>query len=134
MGVKDNPQTVSINKCYFWIVSVTNEPSHLDSHVNCGPGNPQPSPASLPGKFPGQRSLVGYRSWGHKELGTTKAPSVHMKCGGFSPGIFIRFTTQIHRYLKKKKLLSHHTNVIYNNRHLRNHLSSCQLQGTLKIN
>ena len=42
------------------------------------------------------------------QRGTTKAPSMHMKCGGFSPGIFIRFTTQIHRYLKKKKLLSHH--------------------------
>ena len=25
----------------------------------------------LPGKFHGQRSLVGYRAWGHKELDTT---------------------------------------------------------------
>ena len=28
----------------------------------------QPTPASLPGKFHGQRSLVGYSPWGHKEL------------------------------------------------------------------
>ena len=27
----------------------------------------QPTPAFLPGESPGQRSLVGYSSWGHKE-------------------------------------------------------------------
>ena len=27
----------------------------------------------LPGKFHGQRSLVGYSSWGREELGTTEA-------------------------------------------------------------
>ena len=27
----------------------------------------QPAPVFLPEKFHGQRSLVGYRSWGHKE-------------------------------------------------------------------
>ena len=30
------------------------------------------TPVLLPGKFHGQRSLVGYSQWGHKELGTTK--------------------------------------------------------------
>jgi len=28
----------------------------------------QPTPAFLPGKFHGQRSLVCYSPWGHKEL------------------------------------------------------------------
>ena len=32
----------------------------------------QPTPVCLPGKFHGQRSLVGYSPWGRKELGTTE--------------------------------------------------------------
>jgi len=32
----------------------------------------QPTPVFLPGKFHGQKSLVGYKPWGHKELGTTE--------------------------------------------------------------
>ena len=32
----------------------------------------QPTPVLLPGKCHGQRSLVGYRPWGHKELDTTE--------------------------------------------------------------
>ena len=31
----------------------------------------QPTPVSLPGESGGQRSLVGYRPWGHKESDTT---------------------------------------------------------------
>ena len=31
----------------------------------------QPTPVFLPGKFHGQRSLAGYRPWGHKESDTT---------------------------------------------------------------
>ena len=31
-----------------------------------------PIPVFLPGEFHGQRSLVGYHSWGHKELDTTE--------------------------------------------------------------
>ena len=31
-----------------------------------------PSSVFLPGKFHGQRSLVGYSPWGHKELDTTE--------------------------------------------------------------
>ena len=30
-----------------------------------------PTPVFLPGEFHGQRSLVGYSPWGHKELDTT---------------------------------------------------------------
>ena len=33
----------------------------------------QPTPVFLPGESHGQRSLVGYSSWGHKELDTTEA-------------------------------------------------------------
>ena len=36
----------------------------------------QPTPVFLPGEPEGQRSLAGYSSWGHKELGTTKGLSL----------------------------------------------------------
>ena len=32
----------------------------------------QPTPVFLPGEFHGQRSLVGYSPWGHRELNVTK--------------------------------------------------------------
>ena len=32
----------------------------------------QPTPVFLPGESHGQRSLVGYRPWGHKESDTTE--------------------------------------------------------------
>ena len=32
----------------------------------------QPTPVFLPGEFQGQRSLVGYSPWGHKESDTTE--------------------------------------------------------------
>ena len=38
----------------------------------------QPTPVSLPGKFHGQSSLVGYSPWGHKELDMTEATE-HMQ-------------------------------------------------------
>ena len=31
-----------------------------------------PTPVFLPGKFHGQRSLVGYSPWGHKKSDTTE--------------------------------------------------------------
>ena len=34
-------------------------------------GEWQPTPVFLPGKFHGQRSLVDYSAWGHKESDTT---------------------------------------------------------------
>ena len=33
----------------------------------------------LPGESPGQRSLVGYSPWGHKESDTTERLSVHAR-------------------------------------------------------
>ena len=41
-----------------------------------------PTPVFLPGKFHGQRSLVGYSPWGHKELGTIEHSTalLHWSC------------------------------------------------------
>ena len=39
-----------------------------------------PTPVFLPRDFQGQRSLVGYSPWGHKELNTT----VQLTCSLFS--------------------------------------------------
>ena len=36
-----------------------------------------PTPVFLPGEFHGQRNLVGYSPWGHKELDTTEWLSFH---------------------------------------------------------
>ena len=36
----------------------------------------QPTPVFLPGEFHGQRSLVGYNSWGHRESDTTERLSI----------------------------------------------------------
>ena len=38
----------------------------------------QPTRVFLPGEFPGQRSLVGYSSWGHKESGMADRLSRHL--------------------------------------------------------
>jgi len=35
-------------------------------------GKRQPTPVFLPGESHGQRSLVGYSPWGHKESGATQ--------------------------------------------------------------
>ena len=37
----------------------------------------QPTPVFLPGKSHGQRSLVGYSPWGHKELDVTEYVSTN---------------------------------------------------------
>ena len=37
----------------------------------------QPAPEFWPGKFHGQKSLVGYSPWGHKESAMTGELSVH---------------------------------------------------------
>ena len=37
----------------------------------------QPTPIFLPGKFHGQRSLMGYSQWGPKELGKTEHAHKH---------------------------------------------------------
>ena len=40
-----------------------------------GGRNSKPTPVLLPGKSHGQRSLVGYRPWGHKEWDTAQRRS-----------------------------------------------------------
>ena len=40
----------------------------------------QPTPVFLPGKSHGQRSLVGYSPWGHKELDTTEQTRTMIAC------------------------------------------------------
>ena len=40
----------------------------------------QPTPVFLPGKSHGQRSLVGYSPWGHKESDTTERLHFHFHC------------------------------------------------------
>ena len=40
-------------------------------------GKWKPTPVFLPGKFHGQRSLVGYSPWGHNESDTTEHTRVH---------------------------------------------------------
>ena len=42
-----------------------------------GVGNDNPLQYFLPGKFHGQRSLVGYSPWGHKESDTTEQLNIH---------------------------------------------------------
>jgi len=37
------------------------------------------TPVFLPGKFHGQRNLVGYSPWGCKEMGMTKHSSISTK-------------------------------------------------------
>ena len=41
----------------------------------------QPTPVFLPEKFHGQRSLVGYSPWGHRELDTTELVSTYTHTG-----------------------------------------------------
>ena len=40
----------------------------------------QPTPVFLPGESHGQRSLVGYSPWGHKESDATQWPSLQFCC------------------------------------------------------
>ena len=49
----------------------------------------QPTPAFLPGEFHGQRSLVGYSPWSHKESDITEA--TQQACAGLFTGIRMIF-------------------------------------------
>ena len=63
-------------------LAVKNPPAHVGDRRNAGSisglgrspveGNDQPTTVFLPGKFQGQRILVGYSPWGHKESETTE--------------------------------------------------------------
>ena len=50
---------------------------HILTHI-CQRRQWHPTPVLLPGKFHGWGSLVGYSSWGHKELDTTE--QLHFLC------------------------------------------------------
>jgi len=50
----------------------------------------QPTPVFLPGESHGQRSLVGYGPWGHKELDTTERLHFHLRDHQHLPGVRIR--------------------------------------------
>ena len=58
----------------------------------------KPIPVFLPGESYGQRSLVGYSPWGHRELATTKEFSMHTYANTNSFMVTTAFTLF---YLKK---------------------------------
>ena len=58
----------------------------------------QPTPVSLPGESHGQRSLAGYRPWGHTELNMTKATQYTQP-----------FAVMVQRQWWKKPLASQYT-------------------------
>ena len=51
-----------------------------------GIGNGNPTPLFLPRKFHGQRNLVGYRPYGHKESDTTEQMQVHAHTRTYTHG------------------------------------------------
>ena len=59
----------------------------------------QPPPVFLPGESYGQRSLVGYSTWGYKELDTTEQ---------LAPFFFPYFQTQMHHIEKFMKMKNKH--------------------------
>ena len=73
----------------------------------------QPTPIFLPGESHGQRSLVGYSPWGHKELDTTERLSTHAYtsqsesagCTGFSK-IKIELLTSLKRWFFKVLIIT----------------------------
>ena len=79
-----------------WKIPWTEEPGGLRSMGSLGVGHDwatslslfafmhwrrkwQPTPVFLPGEFHGQRNLVGYSPWDHKELDITEWLSTHLK-------------------------------------------------------
>ena len=60
------------------LLLVKNPPVKQETHIPSPEGGNhwrikwQPTPVFLPGESHGQRSLVGYSPWGHKELDTTR--------------------------------------------------------------
>ena len=60
----------------------------------------QPTAASLPGKFHGQRSLADYSSWGHKESNMTK----HTHNPNLNPSML--FLVEIDRLILKYKRIA----------------------------
>ena len=55
----------------------TNEHTY---EIETGEGNGKSTRVFLPGKFHGQRNLVGYSSWGLKESDMTEHTHTHTQC------------------------------------------------------
>ena len=53
-----------------------------------GERNGNPTPVVLSGKSHGQRSLVGYSPWGHKELDMTELLSIHAEKTKYATPLF----------------------------------------------
>ena len=72
----------------------------------------QPTPVFLPGESHGQRNLVGYSPWGHKESGTTHRLTLSLHC------TFLRICLNLSSYnfstfcFLFKNPLSSHENVL----------------------
>ena len=67
----------------------------------------QPTPVLLPGKFHGQRTLVGYSPWGHKESDTTER--LHFTLGQKADGIHREGQTvaQLSQSIKPERSRNH---------------------------
>ena len=69
----------SLLLCYFLLLSLTSECCRVpEAGKTPWRKKWQPTPVSLPGKFPGQRSLVGYSPGGRKESTTTEHAHTHI--------------------------------------------------------
>ena len=73
----------------------------------------QPAPILLPGKFHGQRSLVGYSPWGHKESDmiehTYQTYCIYMYAFSFIPNFSIKWSSMSFRALT---CFSHYLNFL----------------------
>ena len=72
-SVQQSESVTHISRTSLGAQMVKNLSAMQDTEVqSLGQREWQPTPAFLPGKSHGQRSLVGYSSWGHKESDTTE--------------------------------------------------------------
>ena len=62
---------IHLVKKFIWVFSITSyekvQMNFLTNPIQCPGRKWQPTPVFLPGKFHGQRCLVGYSPWGRKE-------------------------------------------------------------------
>ena len=62
-----------------------------------------PSPVFLPGKFHGQRSLVGYSPWDQKELDTTEHTHIHTHTHILFMSGIVYWTLSVNDYIVQEK-------------------------------
>ena len=89
---------------------------HLKKVIKAKYDNPwrkkwQPSPALLPGKSHGQRSLVGCSPWGHKELDTTKR--LHFQSFHFSLSFSFSIIFTFHFHALEKEMATHSSILVW---------------------